>query len=885
LAARLSTTGIDAFDRVLGGGYPLPYAILVEGPLGSGKDRLLYSLVQKADSPDRCVLVTKSAVPDVVRDAKANGVEIADGTVWIASEGGEAKVELENLAALSFSLKEILRNGSGTRMRVAFDILSSLLMRNSSESVYRFLDQMIAEVKRYDAVFLATIEPGMHAEPVLASIEHLFDGVVSIEPADPVTKTGSAIRIKRMRGVPVAAGELIVLTAGAAPVAPRQEEERRLAAIMFTDIVGYTAITQRDEARSMEILKRHNALLRPIFQKHGGREVKTIGDAFLIEFASALQAIQCAIEVQEAMFNYKEPGGTEVEKLKLRVGIHIGDVILRDNDVFGDAVNIASRIQPLAEPGGICVSDQVYSQVRNKVPYELIKTEQVHLKNVLEPVDVYHVFLPWEPRPKVKAVVPVPETGVPVTRRLAILPFVNRSLDAKDDFLADGMSEELITSLSSVRDLRVIAASSVAKYKGTAKAVSEIASELGVGVLVEGSVIKHEGKIRVHIVMVDGKTEEHLFATTYDRDIQDIFAVQSEIAKLVSKAVKAKIRAIEKRRIEKKPTASVEAYNSYLEARYVLNKRTKESMEEAVALFIEATALDKQYARAEAGLADAYLLMGSHGYLDAKQAYSVAKEHITKALLLDDDLAEAHVSLGLLLETYYFDFSAARREFEKAVALSPSYAQARHWYGMNLLVFGECEQAAAELEKALESDPLSAQIAMVLGAIYVYLGREDDALYEWNRALMSNSDNVTVYLNRAWYYAKRGKRAEALADMDRATKLTADVVVTKLILALVHASLGDKTEARGLVDELESLSGKAYVPTWYLCLIHAALGDGDRFFSLAAKAIDDRSAEVEAFVNPEPIFDPFREDPRYKQLLERAGLGRAEVIQEKEVSP
>ena len=422
----MASSGIGEFDGVLGGGYPVPSAILVEGPLGGAKEYVLYSFVRKSELPDSRIVVTKTGVAEVVRDARANGIEIDERAVWVAGEGAENRVNLEDLASLSFSIKELLRKeellrrGGGGKISVSFDVLSSLLMRNSSEVVYRFLDPLIAEEKKYDCVLLATIEEGMHPGPVVASLEHLFDGVLVTEPG----KGGlPAIRVKKMKGVAVTSTEAVLVPPGGEAKEAKPAEERRLAAIMFTDIVGYTAITQRDEARSMEILKRHNSILRPVFQKHEGREVKTIGDAFLIEFGSALQALQCDIDAQETLSNYNKAATLEEMKLKIRIGIHLGDVILRDNDVFGDAVNIASRIQPLAEPGGICVSDQVYGQVRNKTPYEMLKAEQVHLKNVSYPVDGYHVLLPWEPRPKV-AVHPPPaaEGGVPLTRRIAILP-------------------------------------------------------------------------------------------------------------------------------------------------------------------------------------------------------------------------------------------------------------------------------------------------------------------------------------------------------------------------------------------------------------------------------------------------------------------------------
>jgi adenylate cyclase len=865
----LASSGIEPFDRAIGGGFPVSSAILVEGPLESAKENVLYSFIQAGRESQACkIFITKSTVNDVVRDAKANGVEMGENVVWIGGEGARVAVDLESLAALSYSLKEVLRQNSGASIRIAFDVLSPILMRNSSDSVYRFLDQLIAEIKRYQAVLLVTVEPGMHPPEVLTSIEHLFDGVISVEAA----RSGAppTIQIRKMKGVARAAATVALQAEPAKPEAGL--EERRLAAIMFTDIVGYTAITQRDEARSMEILKRHNALLRPVFQKHGGREVKTIGDAFLIEFGSALQALQCAIEAQETLSNYNKTAASEESKLKIRIGIHLGDIILRDNDVFGDAVNIASRIQPLAEPGGICVSDQVYGQVRNKTQYELIEIEQVHLKNVSYPVDVYHVFLPWEPRPKVPVRAAEAEGGVPLSRRVAILPLANLTLDPQDEYFADGMTEELITGVSNIKDIRVIARTSVMKYKGATKGISEIASELNVGCVVEGSIRKQGNKVRIHVLMVDGKSEEHLFATTYDRDLQDIFAVQSEIAKLVSRAVKAKIRAIEKERIEKKPTSNIDAFSIYLKGRSVLHKRTKESMEEAAKLFLQATTMDDHYAKAFAGLADAYLLLGSYGYLETKEAYGKAKEYVSKALDLDPDLAEAHVSLAFLLETFYHDFVAARKEYEKAISLNPSYAQARHWYGLNLTIFGELDEAASQVEKALQEDPLSAQIATVLGGIYDYLGRSEEALFQWNKALMSSPDNVSVYLNRGAYFAKVGKREEALSDIEKAMELTGGEAVVKCILAYVYAVLQDRQEAEKVLQEVTELSTKEYVSPWFIAMVHGALGNGDQFFEWAGKSVEDRSVELASLVNPDQTFDSVRKDLRYGELMRKLGL-------------
>ena len=286
---------------------------------------------------------------------------------------------------------------------------------------------------------------------------------------------------------------------------------RKLAAIMFTDIVGCTGITQNDEARAMQILRRHSELLRPLFLKDNGREIKTIGDAFLVEFDSALDAVQCAIEIQTALRKLNgEPSISENNKIRIRIGVHLGDVIHRDNDVFGEAVNIASRIQPLAGPEGICVSEQVFHQVRNKVSLEFQRVEGAQLKNVIYPVGVYRVILPWTPREEQVESSHGQEITVPLKKRLAVLPLSIIGLESGDEYFAEGLTEELIAVLSNIRDIRVIARTSILRYKGTNKSASDIGKELNVGSILEGSIRKTGNRVRVNVQVIDALNEEHV---------------------------------------------------------------------------------------------------------------------------------------------------------------------------------------------------------------------------------------------------------------------------------------------------------------------------------------------------------------------------------------
>jgi len=302
--------------------------------------------------------------------------------------------------------------------------------------------------------------------------------------------------------------------------------ERKLAAIMFTDMVGYTALTQRNESLALELLQEHRRILRPIFQRHFGSEIKTIGDGFLVEFASALEAARCASDIQQTLHEFNENLQSD-RKIRLRIGIHVGDIIHSQNDVYGDAVNIASRIEPLAEPEGVCLTGSVREQIRNKFEFPLEKIFGVSLKNLEEPVDVFRIVFPWEKITRV-------ETGRIERRRIAILPLAIISSDPKDEYFADGLTEELITVLSQLSELRVIARTSVTPYKSTSKGVSQIGTELGVNAVLEGSVRKAGDELRITVQLIDVGTQEHTWASTYDRKLEKVFAVQADIAKQVA---------------------------------------------------------------------------------------------------------------------------------------------------------------------------------------------------------------------------------------------------------------------------------------------------------------------------------------------------------------
>jgi len=498
------------------------------------------------------------------------------------------------------------------------------------------------------------------------------------------------------------------------------QEERRLAAIMQTDIVGYTSMTQQSEEHTMTLLGRHNDLLRPQFDAFSGSEFKTTGDGFLVLFPNALDAVRCAIEIQKAL---ESPGliADGGRALRIRIGIHAGDVIHREGDIFGDGVNITSRIEPLAEPGGVAISQPVYAQVWNKVDAPIVSLGPQKLKNVHVPIDVYRLSPPWdrvarpEPERTLASATP-PETPCDRTR-IAVLPLANISPDPRDAYLADGMTEELIFTLSKIKGLKVIAKTSVMRYKGTDEGITSIGAELGVGTILEGSVRKAGDRVRITVQLIDVATQEHLWSEAYDRDLEDLFAIQREIAEQLAEELRVQLLPDERTQLDRLPTGNQEAHTLYLRGRHAWNQWTEEGLEAAAERFLEAASVDPDYGLAYAGLADTYSLMAHLGYMLPEEAYPLAEEAAKNALAVDSTLAEAHSAIAMIRVIFDGDLPGAEEALQRAIDLDPNCAMAHHWYSLVLGATGRAEEALQESQRALELDPLAPVFNTAIGQL------------------------------------------------------------------------------------------------------------------------------------------------------------------------
>ena len=403
--------------------------------------------------------------------------------------------------------------------------------------------------------------------------------------------------------------------------------QRHLAAIMFTDFVGYSAIAQRDDPLALELLEEHREILRPLFARFGGEEIKTIGDAFMAEFSSALDATNCALDIQRTLAKRNHDVATD-RQIEVRIGIHIGDVMHRGGDVYGDGVNIASRIHPLAAPGGLCISQDVERQIRNVLTPCREKLRPTELKNIKLPMELFHVVLPWtKPReiaasaPRLKsrtvrisiltvAVVIVAAAsawmvrshsrGIPAAKSVAVLPFVNMSADKENEYLSDGITEDLCTALTQIKGLHVPARTSSFAFKGKTEDIRKIAQQLNVATVLEGSVSRAGNKLRVTAQLVNVADGYHVWAANYDREMADILEIRSDITRQVVDALKVQLGVEETQRLVKKPTETSQAYEIYLLGRYEFNKFTESGFNKAIEHFRRALEVDHQFARANA---------------------------------------------------------------------------------------------------------------------------------------------------------------------------------------------------------------------------------------------------------------------------------------------
>src|SRR6267143_1495080 len=495
--------------------------------------------------------------------------------------------------------------------------------------------------------------------------------------------------------------------------------ERRLTAILAADVVGYSRLMGTNEAGTLAALKAlQTDFIDGKIAEHHGRIVKQTGDGMLVEFPSVVNAVACATEVQRGMRdrNADVPGD---RRIQFRIGVNLGDVIVEGEDIFGDGVNVAARLESIAEPGGITISGSVRDQVGNRLDLTFEDMGEQNLKNIERPIRVYSVSLDrpvaLDTRDKRSA-----EQERLEKPSIAVLPFNNMSGDPEQEYFSDGITEDIITDLSKVSGLFVVARNTAFTYKGKTVEVPEVAKRLGVNFVLEGSVRKAGSRVRVTGQLINGKDGGHVWADRYDRDLTDIFAIQDEITHAIVEQLKVKLLPQEKKSIGQTPTDNVEAYTYYLRGRQFMQRHSKSNYQLARRMFAKAVELDPLYARAYAGIADCDSFLFLHDHLDVGIDSILATS--AKALALENGLAEAHASQGLALSLGK-RYDEATAEFEKAIKLDPNSFEGHFFYARACVGQGKLERAAALFERAAENKPDDYQSLCLSIQVYRSLGR------------------------------------------------------------------------------------------------------------------------------------------------------------------
>ncbi len=572
-------------------------------------------------------------------------------------------------------------------------------------------------------------------------------------------------------------------------------QERRLTTILAADVVGFSRLMGADEGGTFSALKAHREeLFEPKSRQYGGRTVKLMGDGTLMEFASVVDAVLFAVEVQCAMREQNADVPAE-RQLVYRIGINIGDIIVEGDDIYGDGVNIAARLEGLSEPGGICVSRNVFNQVKNKIEVGFEDLGDQQVKNIEEPVRVYKVTT--GPRERLKgdlAIVASATARAAEKPAIAVLPFDNMSGDPEQEYFADGITEDLITELARFQNLVVIARNSTFTYKGKATRIKDVARDLGVHYVVEGSVRRAGNRVRVTVQLIESKSEKHVWAERYDRELTDIFEIQDEVTKAIIGALPSRLEAADIERIKRKPPQDMAAYDYVLRSKILHHHGTKEANAEALQVLDKAIEVDPDYAQAYAWKACTLRQAILRGYAEEPDAFNAQRiENAEKALALDENDMEC---LRILCEIHMEqeDLDKAEHYHDRAFALNPNDPRMLAQRGELMVWLGRPEEGVEWVQRAMQLDPFGASgFAHLLGRALRADRRYEDAIRAYKQV---RTVRYQHHAEIAACYAATGNDHEAAKQKAEILRLNPEFSTEKYVASLSYKNAADREHLR-----------------------------------------------------------------------------------------
>lgn len=643
-------------------------------------------------------------------------------------------------------------------------------------------------------------------------------------------------------------------------------QQRQLAAIMFADMTGYTAMMQEDERKAMILRDRQRQVLETLIPAHNGKIIQYFGDGTLSLFGSACDAVKSAVSIQHEL--QKDP------KVSLRIGIHSGDISYDKDGIYGDSVNLASRIEALSVPGSVLISDKVFDEVKNQDEIKTLLLGKFNLKNVKRQVEVYAVTNGG------LAIPSGTQTGIHSgnEKSIAVLPFINMSADPENEYFSDGISEEILNALTKVEGLQVTARTSSFSFKGKNEDVRQIGNKLGVATVLEGSVRRAGKKIRITAQLINTADGYHVWSENYDSDLEDIFEVQDEISmKIVNRLRENFNTAKRQEHIVKQPTENLDAYNLYLKGRYHWNKSNPEDIQKAMKSLNEAITIDSSFASPHCALSFCYSFLGSSGLMKPEEAFAKAKDHTLKAIEIDPYHAESHLSLAIINFYHKWEFEAAEVSLNKAIALNLNSSLLNQVHGLLLIAKGDFAKAIEKMEQALVQDPLSLPLMSNLGDAYCFASRFDDALAQYDKVVELDPSYRRGFEGRGMVYLAIGENEKAVQDFEQYHKLVGHPLKGLSSLGHAYAVTGQTDKANDCLERIRQreIAEPNVVLHMDFAFIYSGMKDFDKAFYHLNKTYEQRIGIAclgMIFCIRYPMLNELKVDPRFTELTRKMGI-------------
>jgi TolB-like protein/Tfp pilus assembly protein PilF len=676
--------------------------------------------------------------------------------------------------------------------------------------------------------------------------------------------------------------------------------------VLFIDIVGYSKLLINEQSEQLDTLKR---IVRGTEQfRLAEAEGKLLrlptGDGGALVFRTNPEApVLCAAEISRAL--KKNP------ELRVRMGIHSGPVnaitdLNEQANIAGAGINIAQRVMDCGDAGHILLSKHVADDLEQYPrwrPYlhELGECELKHgvrigvvnfygdeignpqVPKELKVLRKHRARTRWTAlaaallllmgvgtafiivsKKSAQSISTIPEKSI------AVLPFENLSGNPENAYFTDGIQEEILMRLAKIADLKVVSRTSTIRYRRSPDNLRQIAMQLGVANVLEGSVQRTADRVHVNVELIKAASDAHLWAEAYERKLTDIFAVESEIAKTIAETLQAKLSGSEEHAIAARPTENTEAHQLYLKGRYFWNRRTGENLKKSIDYFNQAIAADPNYALAYVGLADCYVLLEEYAGTPSSETLPKARAAALHALQIDDSLAEAHTSLGLI-NLSSWQFGKAEKEYKRGIELNPNYPTAHHFYGAYLHLLGRLDEAMAEVKRAQQLDPLSRVISDNLVVIYFFKGDLNAGIEQCKKNIELDPNYPRAHSHLGWAYLKQGQEQEAMAELQKAVEVSGRGSQELGYLGYAYGALRKRAEATAVLRELEERYARRESPALYLAAVYAGLGENDQAFACLERDFQARTGML-TYITVRPVYDTLRSDPRYTDLLRRMGL-------------